>query len=48
VAIQTQQIDGHTVQEGSANRQLDAGNQAMRLSRNEFWATLDDVPPPRH
>jgi len=47
VAARTLQFDGHTVQEGSANRQLDAGNQAMRLSRNEFWATPDDVRPPQ-
>jgi hypothetical protein len=30
------------------NRLLDAGNQAMWLSRNEFWATLDGFPPPQH
>src|SRR6185312_6249221 len=28
------------------NRLFDAGNQAMRLSREEFWATLDDFAPP--
>jgi hypothetical protein len=30
------------------NRLFDAGNQAMRLSRIEFWATLDDFAPPEH
>jgi hypothetical protein len=30
------------------NSLLDAGNQAMRLSRNEFWTTLDDIAPPEH
>jgi hypothetical protein len=34
--------------EEKLNRLLDAGNQAMRLSRSEFWATLDDFPPPQH
>jgi hypothetical protein len=34
--------------EDKLNRLLDAGNQAMRLSRNEFWATLDDFPPQQH
>jgi hypothetical protein len=34
--------------EDKLNRLLDAGNQAMRLSRNEFWASLDDFPPPDH
>jgi hypothetical protein len=33
--------------EEKLNRLLDAGNQAMRLSRSEFWATLDDFPPPQ-
>jgi hypothetical protein len=30
------------------NSLFDAGNQAMRLSRDEFWATLDDVVPREH
>jgi hypothetical protein len=30
---------------GDDGRLLDAGNQALRLSRSEFWATLDDFPP---
>jgi hypothetical protein len=34
--------------EDKLNRLLDAGNQAMRLSRKEFWASLDDFPPPQH
>lgn len=34
--------------EEKLNWLLDAGNQAMRLSRTEFWATLDDFPPPQH
>jgi hypothetical protein len=34
--------------EDKLNGLLNAGNQAMRLSRNEFWATLDDLPPPNH
>lgn len=34
--------------EEKLDRLLDAGNQAMRLSRSEFWATLDDCPPPQH
>lgn len=33
--------------EDKLNRLLDAGNQAMRLSRNEFWASLDDLAPPQ-
>lgn len=32
--------------EDKLNRLLDAGNQAMRLSRSEFWASLDDFPSP--
>ena len=32
--------------EDKLNRLLDAGNHAMRLSRSEFWGTLDDLPPP--
>jgi hypothetical protein len=28
------------------NRLFDAGNEAMRLSRDEFWATLDDFGVP--
>jgi len=34
--------------EDKLNRLLDAGNQAMRLSRSEFWASLDDFAPPEH
>jgi hypothetical protein len=32
--------------EDRLNGLLDAGNQAMRLTRSEFWASLDDFAPP--
>jgi hypothetical protein len=42
------QLVSNLALEEKLNRLLDAGNQAMRLSRSEFWATLDDFPPPQH
>jgi len=33
---------------GDDGRLRDAGNEAMRLSRSEFWATLDNFAPPQH
>lgn len=34
--------------EDRLNRLFEAGNEAMWLSRREFWASLDDVAPPEH
>ena len=33
--------------EDRLNRLFDRGNEAMRLSRSEFWSSLTEFPPPQ-